>query len=782
MLLKAARWTGNVAMANSTWKSLVRNHFSIQAATKVVPDTECFNHYLATLCCCEPYQAISGQERSIDRLERLPHIEYFREMAELGLVADEETLCILMVASGREADLTTVASILNRVWNIDVEKIMSNEQLEIQPVEGIAPNSALYPSAELLLAIAHIYGTNSDIPTAIRLVDLVSRAYSIEIHVKVWLELLQWTHVLAARSRGLAAKERQVHVGQLPPSAVLNLWSIMTSEPYNVNPTMRMYDFLIGSLIMSASVGKAQTHMQEALALHKRHVNELNRHRVLWLTSSRENPNSMVTAKHERNYNYRLLRVQRNRQYFRLWFLRIIHKGSKTMGNVKKWYQRNVPDLVRQWISYAPKVVSYEIDTGTVELRTGARTLNKARMARRTFGLSISDQQKRREIHLRRLMKKKRDRTINREQVAADEFDSQDSFDEDLESNKNITTARFGILALDPRPIYHITPFTNDKMSTASPETIAAYFSGPTEDPTKISESFIAQIRHRIDLVDFWEIPPSSHVLEIGCGQGDTTIVLADRVGPDGHVDALDPGAPDYGICLLFSFHLSQMKYISSPQTLSSAQAQIKSSPVGNRITFHNTFPVPFLHQQSQNQAPLQNSTKKYSHIILSHCSFYFSSPHDLAQIITECANWSDKICFAEWSLQARELEMVPHLLSVLLQATCFERKGEGDGNVRCIRSPERVKEVFLRTGWEVERERMEGVESGVRDGEWEVGNVRRWLRGEVEGEEMELGLKGMYDAMETSVQNVEGGVKGVRSMDVWAAVFVRNGGGGEDN
>ncbi|PQE07327.1 ATPase expression mitochondrial protein [Rutstroemia sp. NJR-2017a WRK4] len=457
MLLKAARWTGNVGMANSTWNSLVKNHFSIQAATKVVPDTECFNHYLATLCWSDVLNPLHAHQlrtlpsnlrpRTFNRPPRtlaahrvgpddgikLNVSRYFREMAELGLVADVETLCILMVASGREADLTTVASILNRVWNIDVKKIMSNEQLEIQPVEGIAPDSALYPTAELLLAIAHIYGTNSDIPTAIRLVDLVSRAYSITIPVKVWLELLQWTHVLAARGRGVSARERQVHVGQLPSSAVLNLWSIMTSEPYNISPTMRMYDFLIGSLIMIPSVGKAQTYMLEALTLHKRHVNELNRHRVLWLTSSRDNPNSMVTAKHERDYNYRLLRVQRNRQYFRLWFVRIIHKGSKTMGNVKKWHQRNVPDLVRQWISYAPNVVSYEIDTGTVELRTGARALNKARMARRTFGLSISDQQKRREIYLRRLLQKKRDRAINREQVTADEFDSQDSFDEDLE-------------------------------------------------------------------------------------------------------------------------------------------------------------------------------------------------------------------------------------------------------------------------------------------------------------------------------------------------------------
>ncbi|PQE09103.1 ATPase expression 2 mitochondrial protein [Rutstroemia sp. NJR-2017a BVV2] len=462
MLLKAARWTGNLGMANSTWKSLVKNHFSTDAATKVVPDTECFNHYLATLCWSDILNPLHAhqlrtlpsnlQPRSWERPPRtlagyrvgpvdgikVNVSRHFREMAELGLVADVETLCILMVASGREADLTTVASILNRVWNIDVEKIMSNEQPEIQPVEGMAPDSALYPSAELLQTVAHIYGTNSDIPTAIRLVDLVSRAYSIKIPVKVWLELLQWTHVLAARHRGLTATERQVHVGQLPSSAVLNLWSIMTSEPYNVKPNMRMYDYLIGSLIMSANVGKAQPRMLEALALHKRDVNMLKRDRALWLTSSRNNPNSMLTAKHERDYNYRLLRVQRNRQYLRLWFERIIHKGSKSMVNSKSWCHQNVPDLVRQWISYAPKVVRYQIDTGIVELRTGARELNKARMARRTFG--PLDHQKRRERSLMRFVKKKKEQRINRELMAAEVIDSQDStdqidgVDDDLES------------------------------------------------------------------------------------------------------------------------------------------------------------------------------------------------------------------------------------------------------------------------------------------------------------------------------------------------------------
>jgi predicted methyltransferase len=65
--------------------------------------------------------------------------------------------------------------------------------------------------------------------------------------------------------------------------------------------------------------------------------------------------------------------------------------------------------------------------------------------------------------------------------------------------------------------------------------------------PTTSSPSLLAQIEHRIHLVSYWDITPGSRVLEIGCGQGDCTIVLADAVGETGHVDAVDPGAADYG-------------------------------------------------------------------------------------------------------------------------------------------------------------------------------------------------------------------------------------------
>lgn len=70
------------------------------------------------------------------------------------------------------------------------------------------------------------------------------------------------------------------------------------------------------------------------------------------------------------------------------------------------------------------------------------------------------------------------------------------------------------------------------------------YSLSTSDSPSKAT----APMQHRLDLIAFWGIQPGSRVLEIGCGQGDCTVVLAEAVGEGGHVDAVDPGAPDYGL------------------------------------------------------------------------------------------------------------------------------------------------------------------------------------------------------------------------------------------
>jgi hypothetical protein len=160
------------------------------------------------------------------------------------------------------------------------------------------------------------------------------------------------------------------------------------------------------------------------------------------------------------------------------------------------------------------------------------------------------------------------------------------------------------------------------------------------EDASKSSPSLNAQEKHRLTLVSFWDITPGSRVLEIGCGQGDCTVVLADAVGENGHVDAVDPGAPDYGMpfistqpLVLFFFQIFvdslfisillysnfsrnsisfQLTNLGAPYTLSQCQSAIKKSPLGSRITFHCASTEAFL-------SSLPTTHQPYDFIILCH-------------------------------------------------------------------------------------------------------------------------------------------------------------------
>ncbi|KAI9648903.1 hypothetical protein NHQ30_001469 [Ciborinia camelliae] len=115
---------------------------------------------------------------------------------------------------------------------------------------------------------------------------------------------------------------------------------------------------------------------------------------------------------------------------------------------------------------------------------------------------------------------------------------------------------------------------------TIPPEILSTYFPQTGGLPTEHSddennETLLAQIKHRIELVrlasfsspsDIFFSPSSSLLdqspsilanpefdlkfavdnVQIGCGQGDTTLVLAAQVGDQGSVDAVDPGDLDY--------------------------------------------------------------------------------------------------------------------------------------------------------------------------------------------------------------------------------------------
>ncbi|GJE99958.1 S-adenosyl-L-methionine-dependent methyltransferase [Phanerochaete sordida] len=289
-------------------------------------------------------------------------------------------------------------------------------------------------------------------------------------------------------------------------------------------------------------------------------------------------------------------------------------------------------------------------------------------------------------------------------------------------------------------------------MSSISAEDVAAL---SLHTPKQLAVQ-LAQTEHRIALLDLWGINlQGARVLELGCGQGDCTAVLAEAVGPDGHVTAIDPGALTYG----------------SPYTLGQAQAHLSEGRLGPRITWVQATPLEFL--RTNNDVP------QYDVAVLAHCLWYFASPPLIAQTLRLLGTRAKKICIAEWSLNTAETHPAhAHVLAVLAQAAleCRKDPEASLSNVRTVVSPTRIKELAAASGLKVEREGVVTPGPGVFDGRWEALRVLgdefvQEINDFVKDEREKSVVLALRDAAVASVARLENGVKGVRSMDTWVCV-----------
>ncbi|MCU9612401.1 class I SAM-dependent methyltransferase [Caldibacillus lycopersici] len=212
------------------------------------------------------------------------------------------------------------------------------------------------------------------------------------------------------------------------------------------------------------------------------------------------------------------------------------------------------------------------------------------------------------------------------------------------------------------------------------------------------SDNEIQQIQteHRLKLAEFWGIEKGKRVLEIGCGQGDTTVVLAYLVGEDGLVHGVDIGSASYG----------------APITLGDSASYIMKSALGKQIKME--FEVDILSTE------IDFPDHSFDYIVLSHCSWYFSSAVQLEKIFQKIRKWGKQLCFAEWDTRIQSLNQYPHLLSILIQAQYEAFKQQSEANVRTLFTPNDIQSLLESSGWKTIKEQSI-VSPKLQDGEWEI-------------------------------------------------------------
>jgi len=206
----------------------------------------------------------------------------------------------------------------------------------------------------------------------------------------------------------------------------------------------------------------------------------------------------------------------------------------------------------------------------------------------------------------------------------------------------------------------------------------------------------IVQTAYRLRLLRNWSIELGTRVLEIGCGQGDMTAVLAAAVGPAGRVTAVDLASPDYG----------------TPATLGEAMNVLLSSDIGGRIEAHFGFEL----LDSANAFTLDS----FDFAVLVHAAWYFAGVEQLERTLRVVKPWARSLLLAEWDPEPQRIEQVPHLLAALINGQIGHGGTNSEANIRTPLSRDAMISVIQRAGWDVTR--VEAVETdSLQDATWEL-------------------------------------------------------------
>ncbi|NEA40029.1 class I SAM-dependent methyltransferase [Streptomyces sp. SID11385] len=229
-----------------------------------------------------------------------------------------------------------------------------------------------------------------------------------------------------------------------------------------------------------------------------------------------------------------------------------------------------------------------------------------------------------------------------------------------------------------------------------TPEALAALMAGHAYSPA----AQLRQTAHRQALAAHWQPRPGARLLEIGCGQGDTTAVLADLVGPTGHVLATDPGPPAHG----------------APVTLGDSLRHLASGPLGDRVETRLGFDLA--------SAPPEPG---FDAVVLSHCSWYVADAARLRHLLARARAWAPVLHLAEWDPEPTAPGQLAHLLAVRLQAHLVGAGLRGDGNIRTPFSRPQLLRLLAETGWQAGPVSHVPTE-GLQDADWEIDAAAYWL------------------------------------------------------
>lgn len=290
------------------------------------------------------------------------------------------------------------------------------------------------------------------------------------------------------------------------------------------------------------------------------------------------------------------------------------------------------------------------------------------------------------------------------------------------------------------------------------------------------SNVFIPRFRHRVSIIQAWNIPSSYtttttkplHVLDIGCGQGESTVTLAVLLGPDARITGIDTARPDYG----------------GPYTVSETHAHVAASAIGSQVSFWRTEAASYL-LNPRGGPTGTGMTPKVDAVTLCHSLWYFPTTESVTEIFKTLAKAGvPRVYLAEYAFTGSlpGPAQQPHILAARAQALLHAYKTPRDDpgtkapNVRAALDVGHILDASDAAGYSVVRQGKFVPAADMIEGHLEARYVVKDMfaesvRAEGLAPEQEEEIMTYVPQIKAAFEKLaEAGIEKGRAMDVWWA------------
>lgn len=398
-ILDCARVMGDANLAAQAWTEM--------QAKGVEPDTTCYNYHMAAKSWEDafvdterfnlrivPWYMINRRAENRNRKRgyrgvstgpggtKSQVLDLFYAMTAQGIPPDEESYIHLMVGSAREGDLKSCRNILHQIWGIS-HGVLEGTQEGGRTAHVFQLESPLRPSAGLIMAIAHCWGINNELPAALRIIDFVSTTYSIPVPRSAWQHLLEWTYVLSYPRFGKWKEENSV--GFIPRTSPRDLYGILVSEPYDIRPTMPMINIAVRnswwrdglvSMLKYMNLGR-QKYQKSNIEFQKAY----RRFRAidgLFRRVQAKDPQASIMVpptewyRAKRVWQIKRLVAERDRLMIRRWVKLLLYgRRWNKMSGVHYWEREKLQNCLVDWQEFLPQHTRYKTKEFEIEFEPG---------------------------------------------------------------------------------------------------------------------------------------------------------------------------------------------------------------------------------------------------------------------------------------------------------------------------------------------------------------------------------------------------------------------------